>query len=91
MQNIAISRYGDQKPTRAWAGSIEPEDRSWILFVDVDNIPHLYVHRDVGADEARERGLTPYDPETKRGIRGEYVPAALMPDSGPPTSNRADR
>ena len=91
MQSIAINRYGEQKPTRAWDGSIEPNDRSWILFVDTDNVPQLYLHRDISGDEAIERGMAPYDPATKKGVRGEYVTAANMPEGERPTSNLADR
>lgn len=33
MQNIHVRRYQD---SHAFQGSIEPEDRSWVIFVDKD-------------------------------------------------------
>lgn len=44
MQNINVRRY--ENTSHGYAATIEPEDRSWIVFVDVDNKPTLYAHRD---------------------------------------------
>ena len=40
MQPIHVRRY--EKLTE-WAGTIEPEDRGWILFVASDGKPSLWV------------------------------------------------
>lgn len=41
--NFKVSRYSDSKN---WAGCIEPDDRSWIMFVDKDNRPTVFLNRD---------------------------------------------
>ncbi len=65
MQNVVVNRY--RNTHHGWAGTVESENRSWILFVPEDGgSPHLMVHRDVSPDEAKERDLSP-------GVRGEYV------------------
>jgi hypothetical protein len=54
MQNITVGRYspnsGNVEPDgslhREWAGWIEPEDRSWIMFVRVDGTPLVFLDRD---------------------------------------------
>lgn len=89
VQNISISRYNPALQSEAkWSGNIEPEDRSWILFVDTDNVPHLYLHRDIGVAEAKDRGLTPKDPETGYGVGGEYLEAGNFPKDEKPTPNQ---
>ena len=88
MQNIFVSRYNPELQSKAkWAGTIEPEDRSWIVFIDTDNVPHLYLHRGISTAEAEERGFTPYDPATCRGIRGEYVESRNFPEGEKLTPN----
>ena len=86
MQNIYVHRYGEG--VKPWDGYLEPEDRSWILWIDEDNIPHLWAHRDISPEEAKERGLMPYDPSTKYGVGGEYVPMEKLPEGEKPTPNR---
>jgi hypothetical protein len=44
MQNISISRYTDPKAT-GWAGYVQPEDRSWIVYVGLDGRPVVFLHR----------------------------------------------
>ena len=82
MQNVVISRYREgSQSKRAWEGSIEPEDRSWILFIPVDGAaPQLYLHRDIGAKEGEEREFHP-------NIHGEYVEAENFPKGETPTPN----
>ena len=47
MNNIVVGRY--QHPQQVgWAGWIEPEDRSWIAFVDLEGHPVFYLNRDPG-------------------------------------------
>lgn len=59
MANICIGRYpvptGSERasvphgvgfPSDCWESYIEPEDRSWILFVGVDNEVAFWPHRD---------------------------------------------
>ena len=45
MQKINVYRYPQPKAV-GWAGTIEPEDKSWIAFIDLDGVPHFYLHRD---------------------------------------------
>lgn len=44
MMNIRVQRY--LPPVGGWAGWVEPEDRSWILFVDTEGKPLFFPHRD---------------------------------------------
>jgi hypothetical protein len=46
MQNIIIGRYDNPEKTGGWAGWIEPEDRSWILFIAADGTTKFYPLRD---------------------------------------------
>lgn len=45
MQNIHVKRY--QNAPMGYAGTIEPEDRSWCLFVPSDGEPQLFVRREL--------------------------------------------
>lgn len=45
MPKLKIGRY-DAKQTTNFAGYVEPEDRSWILFVGRDGKPVLFTDRD---------------------------------------------
>lgn len=83
MQNIVVSRYrkGSQHPIHAWDGWIEPEDRSWILFIPADGgVPHLMVHRNISPEERETRGFN-------TNITGEYVDPEDMPSGEKPTPN----
>lgn len=44
MQNISVKRYSDPKAT-GWAGWIEPEDKTWIAFIDLEGKPTVFLHR----------------------------------------------
>jgi hypothetical protein len=44
MQKIKIERYDDPKAI-GYQGYVEPEDRSWILYVENDGAPLFYPHR----------------------------------------------
>lgn len=44
MDNIAVHRYDD--PKVGWAGYIEPEDGSWILFIGFDGKPVFFGERE---------------------------------------------
>lgn len=53
MPKIKIERYettgGTEKAPpvgKEWAGYIEPEDRSWILYIRQDGTPFFFAHRD---------------------------------------------
>lgn len=46
MCNIRVSRYDDPAAAGGWAGWIEPEDRSWIVFVHSDGTVRAYLRRD---------------------------------------------
>lgn len=43
MMDIKVTRYVGSK---TWAGAIEPADRSWIAFVDLEGKPTFFLHRD---------------------------------------------
>lgn len=45
MQNIHVRRYSRPKSV-GWAGTIEPEDKSWIAFIDLEGRPKFYLNRD---------------------------------------------
>lgn len=44
MQNIAVHRYTN--PETGWQGWVEPDDLSWIIFVDDDGRVVLFDKRD---------------------------------------------
>ena len=46
MCNIRVGRYTEPKKEGGWAGWIEPEDLSWIMFVHVDGSVRVYLNRD---------------------------------------------
>lgn len=48
MQNIHIRR---PKGNPDLAAAIEPEDRSWLLAVDQDGVPHLWLRTSLGTGE----------------------------------------
>lgn len=83
MQSIFVGRYkqGSQKPHRAWDGWVEPEDRSWILFIDNDGHPSLWRYRALDVAAKKERGLDD-------NINGEYVPEGEWPKGATPAPNQ---
>jgi hypothetical protein len=44
--NIRVGRYSNPEQTGGWAGWIEPEDLSWIVFVRKDGSVQVYLNRD---------------------------------------------
>ena len=47
MYNIKIGRYSfPEKLSHGWEGWIEPEDKSWIVYVASDGKPVVYLDRD---------------------------------------------
>ena len=76
MKNIHVKRY-DHPVSTGYAGTIEPEDGSWVLFIPNDgSMPELYVeveapkHAEDDNPEAFEKG----DVETIKG----YTPAIFL-------------
>lgn len=45
MQNIVVKRYSNKETQKFWQGWIEPEDKSWILFINVDGRVFMYDKR----------------------------------------------
>lgn len=45
MSNITVGRYSDPKGV-GWQGWIEPEDKTWIMFVDLEGRPLVFLDRD---------------------------------------------
>lgn len=52
MQQIHVKRY--ESTAAGYAGTIEPEDRSWVLFIANDGTPSLYI----GVTSESEDGKT---------------------------------
>lgn len=62
MQNIHVKRY--EAPTAGYLGSIEPEDRSWIVFVAADGTPSLWERAEcVDENGATVSGYAPAIPK----------------------------
>lgn len=45
VQRVSVGRY-EQPDEVGWRGWVEPEDKSWIVFVPVDGPPLLFSQRD---------------------------------------------
>jgi hypothetical protein len=46
MGNIRVGRYSNPDLQSQWQGWIEPEDRSWIAFIDGNGKPTFFLNRD---------------------------------------------
>lgn len=46
MCNIRVGRYSDPSLRRDWQGWIEPDDLSWIAFIDSSGRPVVFLDRD---------------------------------------------
>jgi hypothetical protein len=44
VKDIKVTRYVGSK---TWAGAIEPADRSWIAFIDLEGKPTFFLNRDL--------------------------------------------
>lgn len=44
MPNITVGRYN--KDMQDWQGWLEPEDKTWIMFIRADGSPIVYLDRD---------------------------------------------
>lgn len=73
MSNITIHRYHSADTRKYWQGWIEPEDRSWIVFVRADGSPIFFLERDSesGAVLVDEDVHIPYPGWIKRGTEDE--------------------
>ena len=58
MQNIAVHRYANPETQRIWQGYIEPDDKSWIAFVDAKGHVSLFDDRDETGAIVSERDET---------------------------------
>ncbi len=51
MTNITVGRYGDKEAKdeagNGYVGWVEPEDKSWVVFIDTDNNPTVFTKRDL--------------------------------------------
>lgn len=70
MQNIHVKRYEDPGAT-GFLGSVEPEDRKWIVFVHNDGTPNLWLRVKVHnfADQKTEHAYASAEYLAKAGIR----------------------
>ncbi len=50
MSNIILGRYDDPKAV-GYQGWLEPEDKTWIAFVDLDGKPVFFLNRDAATGE----------------------------------------
>jgi len=46
VNNIIVKRYSDPVAVGGWQGWIEPEDRTWIAFIDMEGRPTFFLNRD---------------------------------------------
>lgn len=46
MTNITVGRYQDPELRKHWQGWIEPDDLSWIAFINADGQPTVFLDRD---------------------------------------------
>lgn len=46
MCNIKVGRYSNPETRKSWQGWIEPEDLSWIMFINANGQPTVYMNRD---------------------------------------------
>lgn len=54
MQNIHVKRYDDPAAVGGFLGTIEPEDRSFIVFVNADGTPQLWLRVKVEGERPGE-------------------------------------
>lgn len=94
MMNIRVQRYGkpaliDGTPNAAtyWQGSIEPEDRSWIAFIDRKGRPLFFLNRDPATG-----AIMPDDPvEHEAFLRDLAVTGGLRTGMRAPDGDEAGR
>lgn len=55
MQNVIVKRYTNAQQV-GWAGWIEPEDRTWIAFIDLEGRPVFFLDRDTETGAVRREG-----------------------------------
>lgn len=71
MPNIRVSRYPNPKKV-GWAGWVEPDDRSWVAYIDLEGRPVFFLHRD-----PETGAVLPDDPEEQpaaiEAIRAEQA------------------
>jgi hypothetical protein len=46
MGNITVTRYPNPAEVGGWQGYFEPEDQTWIAFVDSEGKPVVFLDRD---------------------------------------------
>lgn len=46
MQNITVGRYTHPETQEYWQGWLEPDDKSWIMFIAADGSPTVFLDRD---------------------------------------------
>jgi hypothetical protein len=53
MDNVKVGRY-DHPDSVGWLGWIEPEDKSWIMFIGLDHRPVVYLDHDPETGAVRD-------------------------------------
>jgi len=74
---IRVSHY-ENSPT--WRSAIVPDDRSWLLFIDVAGAPHLYLATET--QDAEGQTVTTFAPCVRAMLRSEAEQGKLaeLPD-----------
>lgn len=87
MQQIHVKRYNESKAV-GYQGSIEPEDRSWVLFVRSDGEPSLFRRVEVSANPDGSNAEHLYVDVELPGVMADTVADAVvaaLPDPSGPT------
>lgn len=66
---IHVSHY---KGSPTWRSAVSPEDRSWLLFIDVTGAPHLYLATETQDGDGQT--CTTYAPCVRAMLRIEDAP-----------------
>lgn len=79
MPNIKVGRYENPEALAlGWLGWLEPSDKSWIVFVDEQHRPHVYLHRDTVTG-----AVLPDDPEKRLEELSDLRTSPHLADSWP--------
>lgn len=70
MQPIHVRRYSD--PSHGFSGWIEPEDRSWVLFIAVDGTPMLMRRTEIKQEPEAVGDSEAVDHEYQGVVRAKF-------------------
>jgi hypothetical protein len=79
MPNIKVGRYESTEVVAlGWVGWLEPADKGWIVFVDTQHRPHVYLNRDTVTG-----AVLPDDPVARDEDRRALAVSPHLADSWP--------